>query len=48
MAYYLLKDHKEYVDPGVAYYEKKYRERALANLKRKASKSGMQAVPAPA
>jgi transposase len=48
IVYHLIKDHKEYVDPGAAYYEEKYRERAIANLKRKAAKFGMQVVPTPA
>jgi hypothetical protein len=48
IVYDLIKDHTEYVDPGAAYYEEKYRECAIANLKRKAAKSGMQVVPTPA
>ena len=44
----MLKDHQAYVDHGRRYYEQKYRERTIANLKRKAAKLGMQVVPTPA
>ena len=34
----------EYVDPGVKYYERKYRERVLKSLKRKARLLGYELV----
>jgi hypothetical protein len=37
---------EEYVDPGATYYEEQYRKRAIKNLKRKATRLGMLAVPA--
>lgn len=46
--YHMLKYREPYVDPGEAYYEEQYRERAVRNLKRKAAKLGMQLVPATA
>ncbi len=44
--YYMLKNQKEYVDPGKDYFEKKYSKRVLNNLKRKAAKLGFKLEPA--
>lgn len=43
--YFMLKDRKTYQDPGQNYYEQKYRERVIANLKRKAKELGLELVP---
>jgi transposase len=45
IVYRMLKDRKPYVDPGETYYEQRYQERALRNLRRKAAKLGLQLVP---
>ena len=38
----------EYVDPGVDYYEAKYKQRVIDNLERRARQLGLQIVrPAP-
>ena len=42
--YSMLKSQTEYNDPGANYYEEKYKERAIKNLKRKASQLGLQIV----
>lgn len=42
--YRTLKYGKEYVDPGVQYYEKKYRNRVLKNLKRRARLLGYELI----
>lgn len=34
----------QYADPGVKYYERKYRERTLSNLKRRARQLGYELV----
>jgi transposase len=44
IVYRTLKYGKEYVDPGVAYYEQKYRQRALNNLKRRARLLGYELI----
>jgi transposase len=41
----MLKHGSEYVDPGQDYYEKRYRQRILNNLKRNAKKLGYTLVP---
>lgn len=46
--YFMLKDRKPYQDPGQDYYEQKYRERVINNLKRRAKELGMDLVPSPA
>ena len=43
--YHMLKNQEDYHDPGAAYYEEQYRQRALRNLKRKARKLGLEVVP---
>jgi len=45
IVYFMLKNRIPYHDPGASYYEQKYRERSLRNLRRKASKLGMSLVP---
>lgn len=45
--YSMLKNHTEYKDPGVNYYEERYRERLLNSLKRNATNLGFQLVPLP-
>lgn len=44
--YRMLKFREEYADPGAAYYEEKYRQRAIRNLKRKAHQLGLEVMPA--
>jgi hypothetical protein len=43
--YHLLKYKEEYHDPGQDYYEQKYRERVIRNLKRRAKDLGLYLVP---
>lgn len=43
--YHMLKDRKTYNDPGQDYYEQKYRERVITNLKRRAKELGLELVP---
>lgn len=43
--YFMLKHQQEYKDPGQAYYEQKYQERTVTNLKRKAKALGMELIP---
>ena len=45
IVYRMLKDKVEYIDRGADYYEDKYRQQAIRNLKRKAAKLGMELVP---
>lgn len=45
--YSLLKYQKEYDDPGEDYYEQKYKERVLKNLKKRASQLGFELVEQP-
>ena len=40
----MLKYGTEYADPGREYYEQRYQERVIANLKRKAKQSGFEPV----
>lgn len=42
--YSMLRDGTEYVDPGVEYYEERYRQRALSNLHRSAKRFGFKLV----
>lgn len=42
--YRMLKFGHEYVDPGVDYYEKKYRDSCITNLKRSARKLGLTII----
>jgi transposase len=42
--YRMLKYGKEYVDPGVEYYEQRYRNRVVTNLKRRAQLLGYELI----
>ena len=42
--YHMLKNGTEYVDQGQDYYEQQYRDRVLANLKKKATQLGFELV----
>ena len=42
--YRMLRYGKEYVDPGMQYYEQKYRNRVLKNLKRRAQLLGYELI----
>ena len=42
--YRLIKNGKQYVDKGVAYYEARYQEQQIRSLAKKAQKLGMQLV----
>ncbi|MCP3678804.1 MAG: IS110 family transposase [Gammaproteobacteria bacterium] len=46
--YYMLKYNVEFIDLGANYYEQKYKDREIKNLKRKAAKLGLQVVEAAA
>ena len=46
LIYHLLTRGEEFVDQGQDYYEERYRERVLQNLKQKARKLGFQLTPA--
>jgi transposase len=41
----MLKYQEEYYDPGQDYYEQKYREWVIRNLKRRAKELGLDLVP---
>lgn len=45
LVYHLLKYREAYVDPGHDYYEQKYRQRRLKNLKRQAKELGLALLP---
>jgi transposase len=48
IVYYMLKYRKPYQDPGEAYYDQQWRERAIRNLNRKAASLGLTlASPSP-
>jgi transposase len=47
LVYRLVTKGQDYVDRGVAYFEKKRSQRELIGLKRKAAELGMQLVPVP-
>ena len=42
--YNMLKYGTEYADPGQEYYEQRYQEKVIANLKRKARQFGFELV----
>jgi hypothetical protein len=47
--YNALRHGMDYVDPGVEYYEAKYKQRVIAGLERRAKELGLQIVrPTPA
>jgi len=43
--YHLLKSGEEYRDPGQDYFDVKYRDRAVSNLKRRAKQLGFEVAP---
>jgi len=45
--YAIMKHGKAYVEPGAAYYETQYRNRVLANLKKRAKRLGYELVANP-
>jgi transposase len=45
--YYLWTKGEAYVDPGVDYYERKYQERLVQNLTKKAHSLGFELIPQP-
>jgi transposase len=45
LIYHLLKNHKEYKDPGADYYNKKYQEKILQGMQKKAATMGLRLVP---
>ncbi len=48
IVYTMLKYQREFSDPGVDYYEQRYQQRVLKNLKRKAAQLGYTLIPADA
>ena len=46
MVYSMLKHGSKYVDEGQDYYEKKYQDRVMKNLQKKAEDMGFVLVPA--
>ena len=45
LIYAMLTKGQEYVDDGQDYFEERYRQRVLLNLKRRAQQLGMAVVP---
>ena len=45
LIYAMLTKGEEYTDAGQAYFEERYRERALRSLRQRAQQMGMQIVP---
>lgn len=45
IVYHMLKDKEPYHDPGATYYEERFKERKLRNLKRQAKELGLRLVP---
>ena len=45
--YAMIKERKEYEEMGAEYYEKKYKERMIKNIKRKAAKLGLYVYKQP-
>lgn len=45
IVYSMLKNRTAYADPGATYYEQQYRDRAVRNLKRKATALGLEVTP---
>lgn len=46
IVYAMLRESKSFVDVGQDYYEKQYKERKIANLKRQARELGFSVTPA--
>jgi len=47
IVYHTLKYGKQYVDPGLDYYEQKYRQRVLNSLKKRARLLGYELIQNP-
>ncbi len=47
LIYFLLKNRREYKDPGAEYYNQKYQERIIQSMQKKAKTMGFQLVPIP-
>ena len=45
IVYHMLKERRPYKDQGAAYYEEKYRQRVVENLRRRAKELGLDLVP---
>lgn len=45
IVYHMLKERRPYKDQGAAYYEEQYRQRVVANLRRRAKELGLDLVP---
>lgn len=45
IVYHMLKERVHYHDPGATYYEERYKERKLRNLKRQAKSLGLCLIP---
>ena len=45
MFYRMWTDAGQYSDPGMDYYEQRYQEQALSNLRKKAQSLGFELVP---
>jgi transposase len=45
IVYHMLKERRPYKDQGGAYYEEQYRQRVVANLRRRAKDLGLDLVP---
>ena len=45
IVYHMLKERRPYKDQGAAYYEEKYRQRVVENLRRRAKDLGLDLVP---
>lgn len=45
IVYHMLKEHRPYRDQGAAYYEERYRQRVVDNLRRRAKDLGLDLVP---
>jgi transposase len=45
LIYAMLTKGEEYTDQGQDYYEERYRQRVLLNLKRRAQQLGMKIIP---
>ncbi len=46
--YFMMRDKTEYKDPGEEYYQEKYRNRVVRNLKKKAASMGFELTAAAA
>jgi len=46
IVYHMLKERRPYKDQGADYYEEQYRQRVVANLRRRAADLGLEVIPA--